>query len=165
MIIKYIADEPLTLNEAKTQCKADDDDDDLLTNLVIPASRALAESKTGSAIRLAVYQEDFSNMRQIILPVGGVCKINSVKSNDVEIPYASIISRRLTVISTNTDASGSVTFEAGIDIKNYPDVKAWMLLACGWLYMNRELLIANGSLSAPPIAESLLSAISVPTGF
>lgn len=165
MIIEYLANEPITLAEVKSHCRSDDGEDALLENLIIPSARALAESKSGCAVRLARYQVYFDDMSTVTLPVSGVTEIESVKVGDVEVEYKAITNRRLTVVSAQSSMPGCITFIAGIDISKHPGVKSWILLACGWLYSQRELLVTGAQATMPSIAESLLSSISVPSGF
>lgn len=165
MILEYLANEPITLAEVKSHCRADGGDDALLEDVIIPSARALAETRSGCAIRLARYQAYYDDMSLVTLPVSGVTEIESVKVDDAKVEYKATTSRRLTVVSTQTSMSGCITFKAGIDISKHPDVKAWMLLACGWLYSQRELLLTGVQPAMPNIAESLLCSISVPSGF
>ena len=171
MIVEYLADEPITLAEVRAQCRVDEDDtseDNYLSGVVIPAARALAEAKSGSAIRRARYSETVADVGACVLAVGEVREIESVKVAGADVAYTSTTKARRTYITAASYPGkvGEVTYTAGIDIAKHPGVKSWMLLVCGWLYRNREM-IDNLPMHEVPqhIADSLLSSISVPAGF
>lgn len=81
--------------------------------------------------------------------------------------FTSTVQARRTCISAPDHAGKEciVTYTAGTDIDKHPGVRAWMLLVCGWLYAQRELLGGDNSEPPPHIAESLLASINVSAGF
>lgn len=163
-LLAYTGPEPLTLHEVKAQCRVDGEDDDaLIGDIIIPAARALAEAKSGCAIRGARYADTVPGNGIVMLSVGGVGAIEAVKLNGVETASTSEVQARRTYV---TAAPGAVvTYTAGTDVSKHPGVKAWMLLVCGWMYAQRELLGGSNSEPPPHIAESLLASISTPAGF
>lgn len=175
MIVEYVDnDEPITVAEAKKQCAVDHDEDDLFfSDVIIPGARAMAEAKTGSAIRKARFTETLPDMAASSLAMGSVVEVESVAVGGVAVvDYTQTMQARRTVISAPVyaDKSGVVTYTAGVDIALYPSVKNWMLLAVGWLYANRELLVIGNS--GQVIAEMpksyidvLLAPIDVPSPF
>lgn len=169
MIIEYIGDEPLTLTEIKIQCKIDDDEENsFLEGVIIPGARAMAEAKTGCAIREARYLDDVTDLANGALSMGGVTEIESVMAgNESVTDYAVITSaRRIIVVAAGSYGGkpGAITYRAGVDISLYPSVKSWMLLAAGWLYANRELLYSGQAIQEMPqrYVDSLLLPIDVP---
>lgn len=170
MIVEYLAtDEPLTLDEVKAQCRLDGDAEDAyLSGVIIPGARALAESKSGSAIRAARYSDTVQDVGSCVLSMGGVTAVESVKVDGVDVAFTDAAEARRTYITAPGSAGkkGVITYTAGIDIDNHPGARAWMLLICGWLYAQREMLVGTPINEPPPhIAESLLASIAVPAGF
>ena len=88
MLIEYINAEPLTLDEVKLHARIDGmDDDDAIELGIIPPARAMAEAKTGCAIRTARYTDTITLPGS--LAVGGVIAIESVKVDGVTVTYTS----------------------------------------------------------------------------
>ena len=85
-IITAPALEPVTVDEAKRQCKADDfTDDDLLIQAYITAARELAEHRTGRLFvtqTVEVVLSEFPSIN-IALPVSPVQSVSSIKYIDV----------------------------------------------------------------------------------
>lgn len=155
--------EPLLLDDAKLHCRVDGyDEDALFSDVIIPGARALAEQKTGCAIRNARYTDTISDAGETALSVGGVTTIESVTLSGNSVAYTTRIQSRRTFVTA--PAGSLVTYTAGTDIQKHPGVKLWMLLVCAWMYANREL-IGDSKAEPPYFIESLLSSISVPTGF
>lgn len=165
MLVEYTAaDEPVSLEDVKIQCRIDwDDEDGLIEGAIIPGARALAEGVSGCAIREARYQQAIPAEGSAALSIGGVLQIESVQLDGVDVAYTSRIEARRTYITA--PAGSVVTFKAGTDVAKHPGVKTWMLLICGWLYANREML--GGDVKEPPryISDALLASIAVPSGF
>jgi len=165
MLVAYINPEPLTLAEVKLHARIDaTDDDTAIETGIIPAARAMAEAKTGCAIRTARYTDTITLPGS--LAVGGVIAIESVKVDGVTVTYTSAEVARRTVITSveNETKTAVVTYTAGIDIAKHPGARAWMLLACAWLYADREM-VRDGNKTEMPryITDTLLMSIDVPT--
>lgn len=160
-LISYVDDEPVTIAEAKQQCRLDDDAEDLafVEGVIIPAARAWAEQKTGAAIRKGMFTETIR--AGSALSVGRVVSVDSVNIDGVDVAFTAVEKGRRTIVRSagNEGKEIEVGFTAGIDIASFPDVKAWLLLACGWMYENRELSMPEGHIDA------LLNAIDVPNPF
>lgn len=168
MILEYLTpDEPITLAEVQAHCRADGSEDAYLEGVVIPAARALAEAKTGCAIRPARYRDTVRDAAECVLSVGAVTAVESVTVDGAAVDHAITVDAGRTLVQVPTGAGKScvITYTAGIDISQHPGVRAWMLLVCGWLYAQRELLGGNNSEPPPHIAESLLASINVSAGF
>ena len=168
MILEYLAlDEPLHLADVMAQCRVDEGEEAYLAGSIIPAARALAESKTGCAIRHARYRDTFSDASRCVLSVGGVLAIESVTVDGAPVAYVATVEARRTCIRAPDHAGKEciVTYTAGTDINHHPGVRTWMLMVCGWLYAQRELLGGDNGEPPPHIAESLLASINVAAGF
>ncbi|MDD2728177.1 hypothetical protein [Malikia sp.] len=166
------ADEPIVLADVKAHCRIDADmtlDDEFITSIVIPGVRQQAETRTGSIIRQARYVQRLQRFPVNGVPiaithglVGAVERITyalpggdgrgSIPTNAFE---AAVIGRETLVApiaSLWPDAGGGlraveVTYTAGMSardfVSRYPSVRAWMLLAAGWAYENRELFFVE----------------------
>lgn len=168
MIVEYIdSQEPLTVFEVKLHCRVDhDSEDDFFENVIIPGARAMAEAKTGCAIRKAKYRDEFDDIGVAVLAVGGVTEILEVTAEGAAITaYESTIrAGRTTVYAEDYRGKpGTVTYQAGIDLALHSSVKNWLLLACGYLYSQRELLYAGQAMQEMPqrYVDSLLSSIDL----
>lgn len=169
MIAQYLGNEPLTLAEAKLQCRVDfDEEDAYLESVIIPAARALAEEVSGAAIRKGRYIEQVSDAGHSVLARGGVIEVEAVTVNGDSVPFAVTQSGRLTLVQASGFAgrAAQITYTAGIDIAVHAGVRAWMLLVVAWLYANRELMGQREGAKAPShISAALLSSINVQPGF
>ena len=164
MLIDYIGPDPLTLDEVKLHARIDaTDDDDAIELGIIPAARAMAEAKTGCAIRKARFTDTVELPGA--LSMGGVIAIETVTVDNVVITYTATETARRTVIDAPEFVTqrAVVTYTAGIDIAKHPGVRAWLLLACAWLYADREL-VRDGIKTEMPryITDTLLMSIDVP---
>ena len=168
-LIEYLGEEPVSIDEVKQNCRIDDDDDDLfIEGVIIPAARALAETRAGSVIRKGRYAETIT--LGSALSVGRVTSVEEVTVGGVSVAFQSTQKGRRTAVN----APGSegklalVTFLAGVDIVEFPGVKSWLLLTCGWMYANREMFSSGtgGIIEMPrSYVDALLSPIEVPAAF
>lgn len=164
MLIDHIDPEPLTLAEVKLHARIDAADDDAsIEGGIIPAARIMAEQKTGCAIRKSRFQDTIELPGA--LSRGGVIAIESVTVDGVAIDYTATETARRTVIDAPEFVTqrAVVTYTAGVDIAKHPGARAWLLLACAWLYADREL-VRDGSKTEMPryITDTLLMSIDVP---
>ena len=164
MILTYIDPEPLSLAEVRRQCRVDGvDEDELIQFQIIPGARALAENKTGAAIRKARFQDTVA--LPAALEMGQVLLIESVTVAGLAVAFERTESARRTVVSAagHEGAQAVVTYTAGISIDQHPGVRSWLLLACGWMYGDREMVRQWQFNEAPRyITDSLLLSINVP---
>lgn len=168
-LIEYTASEPVTAADVKAQCRIDgNDEDSFLEYAVIPGARALAEQRSGSAIRAAKYSETFEDASECVLPVGCVTEVESVKVDDEDVAFTTTTTGNRTTVKADGygGKAAVVTFKAGIDIDKHPGVLTWMLLVCGWLYERREM-ISSAQAHAVPwyIADAFLLSIAVHPGY
>lgn len=158
--------EPITLAEAKLQCRVDGSDEDALLTIIITAARQMAENRTGRAIctqtwelALDAFPDDDIELQKP--PVQSVTSIKYLDENAVEQTigasyyaldnYGSV--RHWVIPSadfdwpTPLDSANAVKirFVAGFGLAaDVPsDIKAWILLAIGTMYANRETLISG----------------------
>lgn len=158
--VTYLADESVSLDEVKAHCRIDsDEEDDLLGAVIIPSALAMCENRTGSAIRQMEVTETVRSGQP--LSFGMVKEVVEAKVEGHIISCEQVTKARRTYIFAETDKDIVVRYEAGIKLEDYPDVKSWVLLACGWLYNNRELKAE----SAPAHFDLLLSKVMVPNSF
>ena len=162
--------EPVPVDDVKKQCLIDhDEDDEFLKSIIIPTARQLAETKAGSAIRKGLYREFFPKLPAGAIYLGRGCAFEMVRvlvgnaEQDVAaFPLQDLGNDVIVTPDPALSLMGAVTFEykAGIDIENFPTVKQWILLACAWLYEQRELLMQGQPVQAIP--STYVDALLVP---
>lgn len=168
-VVSYLAQEPLTVGEVKRYSRIDEDaEDELIEQQIIPAARALAETRTGSIIRRGRFAEKI--MLGSALSVGAVTLVETVLVDGESVAFEAIEKGRRTVVLGQASApkEAVVTFLAGVDISHYPGVRDWLLLTCGWMYRNRELMLTGSSAvnEMPRLyVDSLLVPLSLPPAF
>ncbi|OZI36291.1 hypothetical protein CEG14_14865 [Bordetella genomosp. 1] len=175
VLLEFLAaEEPLSVDQVKLHCKIDHDDEDLmLSSIVIPAARQLAEARTGAALRMARYREQLPSLTNYPLSLGQVVEICELNVGGKLVPAAAY-----TLADLGTEAridapgygglSGVVTYRAGVeDFGRIPSVVSWMLLACGWMYKHRALLAKGEAVQEMPrsFTDSLLLPVTQPRRF
>lgn len=176
VLLGYLADsnEPLTVDEVKRNSRImHAAEDEVIENIIIPAARKLAEGRAGAAIRPARYSDVLPSLGRYPLSLGKVYEVEAVEVAGQALDanaYSLIDLGREQLIDAPgfVGVTAKVTFKAGIpDLKNEPGVKAWLLLAAGWLYEQRELFVKGEAVQEMPrsFADGLLDAISQPTRF
>ncbi|WP_213305964.1 hypothetical protein [Paraburkholderia sacchari] len=186
VLMEYLGDEPLTLDDVMAQCRLDDASElerELIETTWIPAARQAAETRTGSAIRPGVYRERLASfpVGHFALALGQVNKIRSVewRSADGAVgeledsAFELIHMGNESLIASSSDAAWplaaavTLTYEAGIDIARFPSVRHWLLLTVGWAYEQRELYNVGQAIESMPTdyTDSLLAPIRVPPRF
>lgn len=177
VLLEYLADskEPLTVDEVKSNCRImHSAEDEFIERIIIPAARKLAEDRSGAAIRPARYSDLLPSLGRYPLSLGKVFEVEAIEvaGRMLEPDSFSLIDLgREQVIDVAGSVAGlpaKVTFKAGIqDLGNEPTVKAWMLLAAGWFYDQRELFIKGEAVQEMPrsFVDGLLGSISQPARF
>lgn len=165
MILEYIDPEPLTLVEAMAHCRADDPDEAAaFGDTIIPSARALAENKTGAAIRKARYSDTL--VLGGALEMGQVIEVESVTVAGVAVAFVQTETLRRTRITAvgYPDQIATITYTAGIDMANHPGVRSWLLMVVAWMYACRELIAQGQPPSEQPrhYTDALLASIDVP---
>lgn len=169
--------DPLTLEEAKAQCRVlHDDEDDLISRLVTAATRHVERSLSLSlmARTYKLTLDAFSDA--IELPRGPVASVTSVKyvdeegaetTIDAENYTVDLVSRPQWVLRNSSYAwpstidavnAVSVTYVAGFDTlpAEYEDLKHAIALLVGHYYANREAVIAGQQAAEVPMAVDAL---------
>jgi uncharacterized phiE125 gp8 family phage protein len=174
MALKLITaptEEPVTLTQVKLHCRVDGSDEDALLNLAIVAARRAAEGRTSRALVTQTWELalDAFPAAEIDLPMPPVQSITSVKYLDT-----SGVEQTIDAANYALDTYGmrpwlvpaygyawpaslasanavKIRFVAGYGAAAAvpDDIKAWMLLAIGTLYANRET-IATGQVAELP---------------
>jgi uncharacterized phiE125 gp8 family phage protein len=162
-------DEPITLREVKDQCRIDGDfseDDDLISQVIIPNVRQMAETRTGSIIRGARYVQRMQAFPKvggfIALTHGAVVAVESItyattggtRATMANSAFEAAVIERETLICPVADAwpdtgkglrAVEITYTAGVSLDDmairFPTVRYWLLLAAAWGYDNREMFI------------------------
>lgn len=171
-LITAPAEEPITLTQAKLQCRVDGSDEDaLFTGVIIPAARHMAEQRTGQALVTQTWELalDAFPSAEIEIEKPPVQSITSVKYLDIDgveqtvsstdyalDGYGSMQHRVIPDYGYSWPSSQSVPnavkvrFVAGFGLATAvpEDIKAWLLLAIGTLYANRET-VTQGQAELP----------------
>lgn len=170
--------DPVTLAEAKAQCRVDHTDDDTMLALLISAATAHLDGYTGTLGRALVTQtwrQDFPCFSAIMrIPLRPVASITSVTYYDADNAEQTLVN---TVYGLFADGLGayvsplpdqtypstygrrdavSVTYVAGVADTAVPTpIKQAILLMVGHWYANREA-VSEGSMSEVPMAVDAL---------
>lgn len=183
-VITPVAEEPITLAEARLQCKVDDDntEEDTFLEGLITAAREVAEHYTGLALapqtlEMALDAFPGNDAGVIALELGPVSSVISVKYTDtagVEQTLSNTkyslslygLSRNLSPVFAQYWPSTQAIPDA-VRIRyvtGYEDcpkaAKRAMLLMIAWLYENRGDAMAPDDIQ-PAAAKSLLNTIKV----
>lgn len=167
------ADEPITLAQAKQQCRVDhDDDDELFNKFIIPTARDLAEHRTGRALVTQTIEWVLPCLagEKIAFPVSPVQSIASISyldSNGVQqiLPpsvyaldktgqgkhYLRLKNGQSWPSVLNQFDAVKITFVAGYgESDDVPAaVKQWILLAISAYYQNRSLISESQAYELP----------------
>lgn len=178
--IAYTGPPVLTLEQVAFQCKAEPEDlqPELIDQIIIPGVTAQGESKTGAAIREAIYEEDWPEAYPSghSLDVGQVVAIESVTMLDggdasafagaVELCHGGKESY-LHFPGGRPAGRLRIRYRAGVDLETYPGVLSWLLMAAETAFTHRGLLVVGQSLAEIPssFVDHLLADITVPPRF
>lgn len=176
--LRYTGEPVLTLQdvEAQVQGGLPADQQQLVTDVIIPAVTAQAETITGAAIREAEYAEHWPAGGRAggWLDVGQVKSILSVKKQGSDQPlpesaYSLCVYQRMAQLQLHAvpDQPLHITYVAGVDLAAYPSVKQWLLMQAATLFAQRELLVTGAIVAKLPesFIDSMLSDITLPPRF
>ena len=175
MALKLItapATEPVTLTQAKLQCRVDGTDEDALLTLLITAARRAAEIRTGRALVTQTWELalDAFPVSAIELPMPPVQSITSIKYLDAAGVEQTIDAANYALDSygglrhwalpayglewpDTLDAANAVKirFAAGYGAADAvpEDIKMWMLMSIGTMYTHRETAVAGQLVELP----------------
>lgn len=165
--------EPITLAEAKLQCRVDTDADDDLIELMISAAREYAEQKTERALArqtLGLYLDDWPEDGDIMLPRPPFVSITHVKYVDEDGTLQTIDSGNYAIDTgagqdvswlmpaydytwpSHRDVANAVEiqYQAGYASNAAPaSVRLYILAAVAAMYKQREALAQSDRLQIP----------------
>ncbi|PKI19404.1 hypothetical protein [Pseudomonas monteilii] len=179
--IAYTGPPVLTLEQVAFQCRAEPEDlqPELIHLVVIPGVTAQAESKTGAAIREAIYEEEWPAAYPSghSLDIGQVVAVESVvvlgEGGEVT-TYAGQVElsqggKESYLLFPGGRPAGRlrIRYRAGVDLEAYPGVLSWLLMAAETAFTHRGLLVAGQSLAEVPssFVDHLLADVTVPPRF
>ena len=179
--IAYTGAPVLTLEQVAYQCRAEPEDlqPELIDLIIIPGVTAQGESKTGAAIREAIYEEDWPAAYPSghSLDIGQVVAVESVvvlgEAGQV-IPYVGQVELSrggkesyLHFPAGRPAGRLRIRYRAGVDLEAYPGVLSWLLMAAETAFTHRGLLVVGQSLAEVPASfvDHLLADITVPPRF
>ncbi|HCV39179.1 MAG TPA: hypothetical protein DGQ94_10745 [Pseudomonas sp.] len=179
--IAYTGAPVLTLEQVAFQCRAEPEDlqPELIDRVIIPGVTAQGESRTGAAIREAIYEEDWPAEYPSghSLDVGQVVAVESVvvlgEAGQVT-PYAGLIElgqggkeSYLHFPAGRPAGRLRIRYRAGADLEAYPGVLSWLLMAAETAFTQRGLLVVGQSLAELPssFVDHLLADVTVPPRF
>jgi len=173
----------ITLEEAKTHCRVDGSDEDMLITALIEAATAHLDGYSGTLGRALITQtwrQDFDGFSDFMrLPVGNLQAVSSVTYYDADNATQTLATSVYTSFSdeigpfitlkpdeewptsyTRQDAV-RVTWTAGYGTaaSNVPGaIRAAMLLLIGHWYTNREAIVSDKTTAELPMAVNTLLA-------
>lgn len=179
--IEYFGDPVLTLEQVAFQCRVEPEDmaPELIEQIIIPGVTSQCESKTGAAIRGAVYEEEWSADRRSghALDVGQATEIVSVLSQQAEGDWVEQVGtfelrqdQRESFLHFPTARPPGrirIRYKAGLDMDTHPGVRNWLLMAAATIYRHPEMFLVGQTLSELPstFLDHLVAEITVPPRF
>ena len=156
------ATEPVTLAEAKIQCRVDIDDDDTLIQGYIAAARSQCEHIIGRSIMPQTWElslDAFSSL-PIKLLYGPVTAITSVDYVDTAGDDQTFVDFNLDEANGylsadnwpatyTTTGAVKITYEAGDADAERSGINQWILIAVATFYKNRESQAAGSTTELP----------------
>jgi uncharacterized phiE125 gp8 family phage protein len=165
------ATEPITLNEAKLHLRVDGTDEDTMITALIVAARRMAEQRTERALITQTWELALDVWDdEIELPMPPVASITSIKYIDTDGVEQTLANTEYTLDSYGTmghsvklaygktwpsiryqDDAIKIRYAAGYgtaaDVPQ--DLKAWLYLAIGTLYAQRESVVQYAGAMSP----------------
>lgn len=181
--IEYTGDQVITVADVAAQCRVEADDlqADLVELVIIPGVTAQAESRTGAAIRAAVYEDEWpasyasgspldAGQAREVLGIGRVEVDGSVTDlQPLPVHRLEIGQRESFLHFPQGRPAGHlvIRYRAGADLAAYPAVRQWLLLQCGAVYEHRESVVVGTIVASLPesFLDHLLAEITVPPRF
>jgi len=179
--IEYFGDPVLTLEQVAFQCRVEPEDmaPELIEQIIIPGVTAQCESKTGAAIRGAVYEEEWPADRQggHALDVGQATEIVSVLSQQSDGSWLEQVGpfdlrqdQRESFLHFPGVRPGGrlrIQYKAGLVLDLHPGVRNWLLMAAATIYRHPEMFLVGQTLSELPstFLDHLVADITVPPRF
>ncbi len=170
--------EPVTLAEAKLQCRVDSTDEDALITALIVAARRRAEGRTGRALITQKWRLDLDKfpVDTIEIPRPPLASVESITYLDSTGTRQTLNAAEYQVIDNETPGrvipvygkswpdcrvvpgSVQISFTAGYGAAAAvpEEIKQWMLLQIGHGHKNREAVSVGEAVSEMPFVDSLL---------
>lgn len=169
-LINAPTEQPVSLDEARTQCRVDGTDSDVLLGVLIKAARQLAESKTNRGFAPAEWELSLDAFPSaIVLPVSPVTAIASVKYLDTAgveqtLPGTAYVADLNSIPAriapaanaswpATADRTGAVRirFNAGHAVNDdyIAAAKLWMLMAISTWFSNPEAVVTANIAGLP----------------
>lgn len=179
--IEYLGDPVLTLAQVAFQCRVEPEDMEpvLIEQIVIPGVTAQCESKTGAAVRAALYEEDWpaTFASGHALDMGQATEIVSIMSQQPDGTWAAQTApfelqqgqRESYLFFPGGRPVGPlrVRYKAGLDLDLNPGVRNWLLMAAATIYRHPEMFLVGQTLAELPSAflDHLVADVAVPPRF
>ncbi|VVM93709.1 hypothetical protein PS673_02922 [Pseudomonas fluorescens] len=179
--IAYIGEPVLTLDQVAYQCRLEPEDlqPELIEQIIIPGVTGQAESRSGAAIRMAEYEDEWpehygsghaldqGQAKEII----SISRIRSDGSEEAltVVHHLRVRQRESFLYFPEGRPPGDllIRYRAGLDLEQYPAVRSWLLMHAATAFENRETLVIGTILAELPgsILDTLLGEITVPPRF
>lgn len=179
--IEYDGEPVISVDQVAEQCRveAGDVQTDLVSLVIVPGVTAQCESKTGAAIRAAVYEDEWpeSYGSGHPLDVGQANEILSIKriEQDGALTELTVVHRLergqreswLHFPQGRPAGRLVIRYRAGTDLEVYPGVRLWLLMQAATAHEYRETMVIGTILTELPshFTDSLLAEITVPPRF
>ena len=179
--VEYFGEPVLTLAQVAFQCRVEPEDmaPELIEQIIIPGVTAQCESKTGAAIRGAVYEEEWPADRQggDALDVGQATEIVSVFALQASGSWIEQVGpfdlqrgqRESFLHFPAVRPAGRlrIRYKAKLDIDLHPGVRNWLLMAAATIYRHPEMFLVGQTLADLPstFLDHLVADITVPPRF
>ncbi|MDU9391545.1 hypothetical protein [Pseudomonas sp. zfem002] len=179
--IAYTGAPVLTLEQVAFQCNAEPEDlqTELIDHIIIPGVTAQGESKTGAAIREAIYEEDWpaGYPSGHSLDVGQVVTIESIHilgDAGSPVPFSGPVELILGGKESYLEFPAGrpagrlrIRYRACVDLEAHPGVLSWLLMAAETAFTHRGQLVVGQSLAEIPssFVDHLLADITIPPRF
>jgi len=179
--IEYFGDPVLTLAQVAYQCRMEPEDmqPELIEQIVIPGVTGQCESRTGAAIRGAIYEEEwpahFGSGQP--LDIGQANEIVSIAAQQPDGSWVEQVGefelrqgqRESFLYFPGGRPSGllRLRYKAGADLDAYPSVRNWLLMAAATAVRHAEVFVIGQALVELPshFLDHLVADITVPPRF
>lgn len=179
--IEYFGDPVLTLAQVAYQCRMEPEDmqSELIEQIVIPGITGQCESRTGAAIRGAIYEEEwpahFGTGRP--LDVGQANEIISVSALQPDGswleqvgPFELRQGQRESFVYFPAGRPAGVLrlrYKAQVSLEAYPSVRNWLLMAAATAVRHAEVFVVGQAMVELPshFLDHLVADITVPPRF
>lgn len=179
--IEYDGEPVISVEQVADQCRVETGDVQtaLVEQVIVPGVTAQCESKTGAAIRGAVYEDEWpeSYGSGHSLDVGQASEVLSIQRIEPDGSLADLVvahrlergQRESWLHFPQGRPTGRlvIRYRAGADLDAYPGVRLWLLMQAATAHEYRETMVIGTILTELPshFTDSLLAEITVPPRF